>query len=266
MSEPDPTVPDADDDAEHPLDAQQEAFIALCDQLGGFDDAISTEWADGFITGVLAGPRAVAVEEWLPKMAGDAFDRAFGDPTSRNEALAVLREHARVLAMQLDPEALLDEPDALRLTPLVATWSDADRAELVERGVISADEAADALVDGLTWAEGFLDAVQAFAADWPEPVPDTEAGAWFHGCLNQITALTMNRADLAAFVAREHPGEDVSREQLMDEAFFAAQDLRCYWVEHQPKPATRRVEATPGRNDLCPCGSGRKYKKCHGSN
>ncbi|TYC60301.1 hypothetical protein ETQ85_07040 [Zoogloea oleivorans] len=21
-----------------------------------------------------------------------------------------------------------------------------------------------------------------------------------------------------------------------------------------------------GRNDLCPCGSGRKYKKCHGAN
>ncbi len=23
--------------------------------------------------------------------------------------------------------------------------------------------------------------------------------------------------------------------------------------------------ATPGRNDACPCGSGRKYKKCHGA-
>ena len=22
----------------------------------------------------------------------------------------------------------------------------------------------------------------------------------------------------------------------------------------------------PGRNDLCPCGSGKKYKKCHGRN
>ena len=22
----------------------------------------------------------------------------------------------------------------------------------------------------------------------------------------------------------------------------------------------------PGRNDLCPCGSGKKYKNCHGSN
>ncbi|UAY52803.1 preprotein translocase subunit SecA [Ferruginibacter albus] len=25
-----------------------------------------------------------------------------------------------------------------------------------------------------------------------------------------------------------------------------------------------RVEKTPGRNDLCPCGSGKKYKNCHG--
>lgn len=24
------------------------------------------------------------------------------------------------------------------------------------------------------------------------------------------------------------------------------------------------VEAEPGRNDPCPCGSGKKYKKCHG--
>ena len=25
------------------------------------------------------------------------------------------------------------------------------------------------------------------------------------------------------------------------------------------------VEATPGRNDPCPCGSGKKFKKCHGA-
>jgi preprotein translocase subunit SecA len=24
------------------------------------------------------------------------------------------------------------------------------------------------------------------------------------------------------------------------------------------------VAPKPGRNDLCPCGSGKKYKKCHG--
>ena len=35
----------------------------------------------------------------------------------------------------------------------------------------------------------------------------------------------------------------------------------------QPKEAQEpiRKEATVGRNDLCPCGSGKKYKKCCGS-
>jgi preprotein translocase subunit SecA len=27
----------------------------------------------------------------------------------------------------------------------------------------------------------------------------------------------------------------------------------------------RNFEQKVGRNDLCPCGSGKKYKKCHGS-
>ncbi len=31
-------------------------------------------------------------------------------------------------------------------------------------------------------------------------------------------------------------------------------------IKHEPV----RVEKTPGRNDLCPCGSGKKYKHCHG--
>ena len=30
-----------------------------------------------------------------------------------------------------------------------------------------------------------------------------------------------------------------------------------------PKPT--RAGAKVGRNDLCPCGSGKKYKKCHGA-
>jgi len=31
-----------------------------------------------------------------------------------------------------------------------------------------------------------------------------------------------------------------------------------------PKPV--RAGAKVGRNDPCPCGSGKKYKKCHGTN
>ena len=31
-----------------------------------------------------------------------------------------------------------------------------------------------------------------------------------------------------------------------------------------PKPQAVRAEPRPGRNDPCPCGSGKKWKKCHG--
>ena len=36
---------------------------------------------------------------------------------------------------------------------------------------------------------------------------------------------------------------------------------------HGPAPAAQPVKAEPkvGRNDPCPCGSGKKYKKCHGA-
>ena len=32
------------------------------------------------------------------------------------------------------------------------------------------------------------------------------------------------------------------------------------------KPAPIKVEKKVGRNDPCPCGSGKKYKHCHGKN
>ncbi len=31
-----------------------------------------------------------------------------------------------------------------------------------------------------------------------------------------------------------------------------------------PQPTVRRQGEKVGRNDVCPCGSGKKYKKCHG--
>jgi uncharacterized protein YecA (UPF0149 family) len=32
----------------------------------------------------------------------------------------------------------------------------------------------------------------------------------------------------------------------------------------EPKKEAVRAQPRPGRNDPCPCGSGKKYKKCHG--
>ena len=46
--------------------AEQEAvasdFEQVCWRLGGFDGRVSPEWVDGYLTGVLAGPRAVPID------------------------------------------------------------------------------------------------------------------------------------------------------------------------------------------------------------
>jgi SEC-C motif-containing protein len=48
---------------------------------------------------------------------------------------------------------------------------------------------------------------------------------------------------------------------------FQKIDGRWYYMEgHTPKPPqVVREGAKVGRNDPCPCGSGKKYKRCHGA-
>jgi hypothetical protein len=41
-------------------------------------------------------------------------------------------------------------------------------------------------------------------------------------------------------------------------------DLHVHRIEMMTPREPIRREPTPGRNDPCPCGSGKKYKKCHG--
>ena len=245
-------------------ESELKAFDTVCERLSGFDDEISFEWVDGFLAALAAGPRLPPVEEWLPALCGDAFERAFADPDDRAQALQSLQARLRVLCQQLDAETLLDDPEALRLDPLMSEWTDEDRAKFIEQEGVSAEEAAE-LQTGALWAEGFLDGIEAFPALWDEP-PDEESAELYGQLIEQIAAL-MIPPGVEAFrdhVAQFYPKGDPTRDELLAEACWAAQDLRMYWVDHAPKPATRRVEPTPGRNDACPCGSGKKYKKCHG--
>ncbi len=46
---------------------------------------------------------------------------------------------------------------------------------------------------------------------------------------------------------------------------FRRVDGRWYYVDGTMISEPARRAATPGRNDPCPCGSGMKYKRCHGA-
>jgi uncharacterized protein len=247
-------------------DADLDRLQQLAEQLSGFDERVSLEWLDGAMTALAAGPRPTTVAAWRDALLGEAWSRAFADPEADRAANAVLETRWRVLVKQLDPELLMDAMDELRLAPVMLEWSDDDKAKLVEDGTIAAGEEDDEIpLTGEIWAHGFMDVVQSFTDDWPEPDVETEMGQAFDECTMRIVMLTIHDPEELAKVREElYPGEQLTREDLIQEALYAAQDLRCYWVQNAPKPETRRVEALPGRNDPCHCGSGKKFKKCHG--
>lgn len=245
-------------------DADVAALETLCERLAGFDARIGLEWLDGCMAALIAGPRWPAFDEWAERLLGDAWLRTFADPDDVQQARATLQRRWVVLASQLDADALFDAPDALRLAPLLADYSDAARDALLASGELQ--DAADWPLTGEAWAQGVLEAIDAFAADWPEPHADDEDAAWFASCVRRIALLTLaDETERDAERERLFPGQVLSRDDLVDEACFALQDLRLYWVDNAPRPAPRSVAAAPGRNDPCPCGSGRKYKKCHGA-
>ena len=246
-------------------EAELKAFDGVCAQLAGFDEAISFEWVDGFLAALAAGPQLPPQDDWLPALCGDAFDRAFADPQARAQAMQALQTRLKVLCQQLDAEALQDDPEALRLDPLMSEWTEEDRAKLAAQDGVSAEEAT-AVQTGALWAEGFLDGVEAFPLLWDEPT-DEDAALEFGQLIEQIAALMIppTAEEYREHVAQFYPKGEPTRQELLAEACWAAQDLRLYWLGHAPKPATRRVEPTPGRNDPCHCGSGKKYKKCHGA-
>ncbi|MEK8031371.1 UPF0149 family protein [Ideonella sp. DXS29W] len=242
-----------------------EALDALCQRMSGFEEEISLEWLDGYMTALLAGPRRIEADEWLPVFGDGVFDRAFGDPADAAQARAVIEARWKVLADQLDPELILDDPDVLRLAPLMIELTEEDKKRLIEEGHVKEEEVALLEQTGEVWAVGFLDATQDFPKDWPEPDVETEEGQLYDETLLRIVSLTMDDDELKEVFDEMYEGEQLSRDELIQEALYAAQDLRLYWLDHAPKPPPRRVDALPGRNDPCPCGSGKKFKKCHGA-
>ncbi len=78
-----------------------------------------------------------------------------------------------------------------------------------------------------------------------------------------IPELQIQGAPQQEMPRREQPRLQESRGELTDAGMqqAAARDTR----DRQPVQPIRR-ENLPGRNDPCPCGSGKKFKQCHGKN
>ncbi|TCP66614.1 UPF0149 family protein [Sphingomonas sp. PP-CE-1G-424] len=190
---------------------------------------------DGFLTGLLICPEAIPPGEWMTVVWGADVDGVapFEDPLDVQwfaDAVAARREEiARDLVRgKLQPIFDVDERDGEVL------WE--------------------------YWIDGFAEAIALRPNAWEAMAGDPESAApW-----SQLTTLIA--------VAREESELDsVEINALQDGAASALTDaVQLLYVVRTRLAGTTSLDALAttaskvGRNDPCPCGSGKKHKRCCG--
>jgi uncharacterized protein len=86
--------------------------------------------------------------------------------------------------------------------------------------------------------------------------------------MEHIVALTEDdtgKPEVCMYSDDGPPSTSMARVEAFGEAIWAVYDLRQLWRSLGPRQEPVVKTAEPGRNDPCWCGSGKKFKKCHGA-
>jgi uncharacterized protein len=253
-----------------PLDGPD--FDALEDILDDLrtrgEDVPQWEFLEGAMAALLCTRRAIPAAEYLPVLLGvdeaDPEATRFADEAQaqRFEALWTRRWNEVAQALAAEVKALDDEqayhPEVMDVRGAVAMLADEARAEM-------ADQALPAY--GQVWALGFMFVVENWPEEW-EPPRDKETAGWIDEALDAIVAITEDDTAQPAFNLHAEegpPSVSEARANAFGSALWAVYDLRQIWQSLGERAEPVRKSAEPGRNDPCPCGSGKKYKKCHGA-
>ena len=215
------------------------------DRLGDFlksckgGKAMNVEQLDGFFAALIAGPETVMPSEYYPEVFGGEMSDAceFGSLDEANEIFGLMMRHWNTIAGTLHKGEVY--------VPLL--WED-------ETGVASGND----------WARGFMRGMGMRHDGWADLVNDEERG----GCMIPVMMLYHEHDEDPEM--RPNPISPEKREEVVVHMaaglvgayrYFRAQRQTDAGA-HSPEP--RRSTPKVGRNDLCLCGSGKKYKKCCG--
>jgi uncharacterized protein len=248
-AEPGPLTPDDFDALDDALDRMREHA----------EEIPQWEFCEGFLAALVCMRREVPPDEYWPVLLGDDFK-----PMEHMEFVWRWRRRWEEIATALEqPVELLEDertyhPEALDTRGAILS--------------LPAEERGDADLEqvpayGQVWALGFMYAVESWPADWQSP-RDGEAAQMLDTALQDIVALTEDDNGVATVSMYSEDGPpSVSDERLNDfaAAIWAVYELRQMWKSLGPRVDPLRKAPEPGRNDPCPCGSGKKYKKCHGA-
>lgn len=254
------------------VEAFNELDALLDDLRTRYDETPQWEFCEGFMAAVICSRRVIPVAEYLSALLGtpgdgetpDADGGSFVDAAQQARFMALWDQRWAEVATALDREvdSLEDDrcyhPEVMDIRGAVA-----DMPPEEQESFNGEDLPAFAQV----WALGFMFAVEYWPEEWTAP-RDKDAAKWLDDALQAVVAMTEDDGappEVSPLHEDGAPSTSIARLNAFGEAIWAVYDLRELWKTMGPRVETVRVAPTPGRNDLCHCGSGKKYKKCHGA-
>lgn len=227
-------------------DEQFDRLEALLDDPA-LEEAMRLDEIQGYLCAAVSGPQPISEEDRLIDILGS--EEALDSPAGREAALLV-----RQFAEALEAELAAGNPPVLLLYPK--------------------DEEEDSPSDYLPWCQAYLAGVDQAVEDWFEYFEE-EQGEDVEDEVNYLDERLFPLMVLtgeAEAAAKEH-GEawpegderDEIEEECEEDLPQAVVDIYRFWLAQRGTSPLRREEAKIGRNDPCPCGSGKKFKQCCGS-
>ena len=211
-------------------EAARSRLMELLDAKSEAHNTMRCDEVQGFMMALLSGPDALNPTNWLPEILGE---ESLFDAKERTEIERLVMAMAADMRMKLNEKILSD------------LW-------------FYEDEAGNP--DFYTWCNAYLYALDIVPTDWFEAVEQEEFEDLFYPIMalggiyddeeNGEVILHLNEKELT---------------QLESDLPHVLLDIYWYWQAIINKPQTVRREGEKvGRNDPCPCGSGKKYKACCG--
>jgi uncharacterized protein len=223
-------------------DLELERLAAVLKRFGD-TSAMNLEQLDGFLAALICCPDLVPPSEYLPKICGGNIvleDEFSAQPILKDFLSLIMRHWNAIVDTLQSGEVYL---------PL-----------LIE------DE--NGITHGNDWANGFLRGMELRKEHWADLVDDEEHG----GSLVPIFALANEHNPDPTMRPYKEPASTELRETLivgaaagMNKIYHYFEAQRLLGTEPLDKMTTFRRNAPKiGRNEPCPCGSGKKFKHCCG--
>jgi uncharacterized protein len=202
------------------------------------EDAMTLDHLHGYLTAIAIGPDTIMPSEWIPRIWGEDGNQA---PKYKNE-----KEADRIfnLIMRFYNEVVITfEVAPKEFEPLF----------------VEHEHEGKALLNAEAWCWGFWEGMELHAGSWDEIWESDIAGL-----MRPIYLLGADEIQEEELPEVEDP---VKAHKLAQDIEANLPAIHKFWLTRRKAPTgtVKRDEPKVGRNDDCPCGSGKKYKKCCGA-